>query len=52
MEKQYRDGMVNTCFLLPSDISAELRKKLIDDDMSIQSLLTAFVYTYLGYDID
>ena len=51
MKKDYRDGMVNTCFLLPEDISAELRKKLIDDNMTIQWLMTTFVYSYLGYEI-
>lgn len=51
MEKKYRGGMVNTCFLLPQDISAELRDKLTADEMSIQALMSQFVYAYLGYDL-
>jgi hypothetical protein len=47
MNKDYRDGMVNTCFLLPLEVSAELRKHAIDEHITLQDLLTGLVLSYL-----
>jgi len=47
VKKDYRDGMVNTCFFLPLDVSAELRKAAIDAGMTLQDLLTGLVLSYL-----
>ncbi len=52
MKKSYREGMVNTCFLLPLDISAELRKAAIDEHRTLQDLLTNLVLSYLGREAD
>lgn len=48
MNKNYRENKVNTCFLLPARISAELRKAAIDEQMTLQDLLTSLVLSYLG----
>ena len=47
MKKNYRDGMVNTCFFLPLDVSADLKRAAIDEEMTVQDLLTGLVLSYL-----
>lgn len=43
MDKYYREGMVNTCFLLPEDIADDLRQLAIDREMTLQDLLSDMV---------
>lgn len=47
MDKYYREGKINHCFLLPEDISADLRQLAIDRDITLQDLLTELVLNHL-----
>ena len=53
MNSEYRDGMVNTCFLLPVETSVALRMSAMKNSITLKDLLTTLVVDYLdGEDND
>ncbi len=53
MKSEYREGMVNTCFLLPLETSVALRMSAIKNSTTLKDILTALVLDYLeGEDND